>query len=82
MVSSLINMNIRVDTNKKPVMYNGRFTVEQYVSTFLNGLGETQRNRFKKMIELGIKSGMSVAKSYGLDYDEFITEVKKQLKIK
>lgn len=55
------------------------YTIEEYANSFINGLGETQRLRFKKMLENGIESGMSVAKSYNVDYDRFISAVKKQM---
>ena len=60
-------------------MGNDDFTIEEYANSFISGLGETQRLRFKKMLENGIESGMSVAKSYNVDYDRFISEVKKQM---
>ena len=58
---------------------NTNYTIEEYAKAFINGMGETQRNRFKKMLENGIKCGMSVSDNYGINYDEFIEEVKKQM---
>ena len=54
-------------------------TIKEYAIAFINGMGETQKNRFKKMLENGINCGMSIADNYGVDYDDFITEVKKQM---
>lgn len=62
-------------------MKNGVFTIQDYASAFLNGLGETQRLRFKQMLEAGIQCGMSIADSYQINYDDFITEVKRQLEV-
>ena len=68
-----------IETISVTPMKNGTFTIEEYVKAFIDGMGETQKARFKKMLENGIKCGMSVADSYDVDYDEFITEVKKQM---
>ena len=68
-----------IETISVTPMKNGTFTIEEYAKAFIDGMGETQKARFKKMLENGIKCGMSVADSYDVDYDEFITEVKKQM---
>ena len=59
-----------------PNIDNGNYTVEEYASAFINGMGETQKQRFKKMLENGIQCGLSVAQNYGIDYDDFITDEK------
>ena len=56
--------------------------LQEYATAFIDGMGETQRDRFKKMLESGIQCGMSVAAAYGINYSEFIDEVKKQLGVK
>lgn len=78
MINRLINMDI------KPIELSyanskKEYSIEEYANAFINGMGETQRNRFKKMLENGIKCGMSIADNYHIDYDEFIIEVKKQM---
>lgn len=55
--------------------------VKEYAESFLKGMGEIQRMRFKRMLENGINCGMSVAEGYGVDYNTFIREVKKQLEV-
>lgn len=62
-------------------MSENTFTIKEYASSFITGMGDTQRMRFKKMLENGINCGMSVADSYGINYNEFISEVKKQLEV-
>jgi hypothetical protein len=76
-------MNVSVADNFKKVIpkSNGNFTIQDYANAFIQGMGETQKNRFKKMLENNIECGMSVAENYGIDYKEFIEEVKKQLKV-
>lgn len=54
-------------------------SLKDYAVAFIEGMSETQRERFKNMLENKIECGMSVAKLYGLDYQEFISEVKKEL---
>lgn len=72
-IPTLYKENIDIPINK------GTYSIKDYATTFINGLGEVQRNRFKKMLESGIKCGMSVADNYGINYDDFIEEVKKQM---
>ena len=64
-----------------PIMKDGRFSTKDYAITFVYGMGKTQRERFKKMLEQGIECGISVADSYGVNYQDFITEVKKILNV-
>lgn len=81
MINKLIDMKIPTlyRENLETPINKGIYSIKDYVAAFLSGMGETQRNRFKKMLENGIKCGMSVADNYGVDYTEFITEVKKQM---
>ena len=80
MINRLINMEVPpIETVSVTHINNKNYTIKEYATAFINGMGETQRNRFKKMLENGIKCGMSVADNYGIDYDEFIEEVKKQM---
>lgn len=81
MINRLINMEIpRIE--KEPVKnIITHFSIQDYASAFINGMGETQRQRFKQMLKNNIKCGMSVAENYGIDYDEFIEEVKKQMEV-
>lgn len=85
MINRLINMEVRMPSkgnlSSEIAINSSEYSIQEYVAAFLSGLGETQRNRFKQMLQIGIQSGMSIAKSYGIDYDDFITEVKKQLKM-
>ena len=85
MINRLINMDISIPNkgNLPSMMASnpGNYTIQQYVSAFLSGLGETQKDRFKQMLKNGIQSGMSIAKSYGIEYSDFIKEVKKQLNL-
>ena len=86
MVNRLINMNIAPIKEVKSIlvkpMQNGTFTIQEYAKAFIDGMSEAQKARFKKMLENGIKCGLSVADNYGIDYDEFIEEVKKQMEVK
>ena len=66
---------------KLPIENNGKFSIEDYAITFVYGMGKPQRDRFKKMLEQGIKCGESVAYNYGIDYDELIKEIKRILKV-
>ena len=83
MINRLINMEVKMPSKgniSAAIALNPtNYSIQEYVSAFLSGLGDSQRDRFKQMIQIGIKSGMSIAESYGIDYDDFITEVKKQL---
>lgn len=82
MINKLIDLQFDVDNTSALEMGSGGFTIQQYVLSFLSGLGQTQKERFKKMLENGFEAGMSIAKNYGVDYNEFMKEVKKQLNIK
>lgn len=83
MINRLINMEVSPISTKEdtPVenVNKGVYTMEDYARAFIDGMGETQKSRFKKMLENGIKCGLSVADNYGVDYDKFIKEVKKQM---
>ena len=83
MINRLINMEISIPKQilETPIQ-GGDYTIQQYATSFLDGMSEGQRLRFKKMLENGIESGMSVARNYGVDYKDFIKEVKRQLKVK
>ena len=79
MINKLINMEIpkamELENN------NGKYSIKDYATAFINGMGEVQRNRFKKMLENGIQCGLSVAYNYGIEYEPFIEEVKKQMEV-
>ena len=82
MINRLINMEISpVSLKEKPIENNGIYTIEDYARAFISGMGETQKLRFKKMLENGIECGLSVANNYGIDYEDFIKEVKKQMEV-
>ena len=81
MINRLINMDIST-SKESNLTQTGEYSIIEYVSSFLDGMSEGQRLRFKKMLENGIESGMSVARNYGVDYKDFIKEVKRQLKVK
>ena len=84
MINRLIDMEISIPKNKliiNGIKSNGDYTVEEYAIAFIYGMSESQKDRFKKMLENNIECGMSVAKSYGVDYEDFINEVKKQLRV-
>ena len=75
----MINRLIDIKAIPKVGSTSKKYTAEDYAISFLNGLSNTQRNRFKAMLENNIECGQSVAKSYGIDYDIFINAVKKIL---
>ena len=55
MINRLINMEIPpIVINKQPAINTGNYTIRDYAVTFLNGMSETQRSRFRKMLENGI----------------------------
>ena len=66
---------------EKPLDKKGIYTIEDYAIAFVYGMGYTQRNRFKKMLEQGIKCGECVALNYGVNYDDLIKEVSRILKV-
>jgi len=78
--TSLIQVPVE-KSNKVVLGGNGQFSIEDYAIAFVYGMGKKQRNRFKKMLENNIKCGECVAYNYGINYDEFITEVKRILKV-
>lgn len=79
MISNLINMNVPKEPIKIQPVENSNYTIKDYARAFINGMGETQKLRFKQMLDNNIQCGMSVADNYGIDYDKFITEVKNEL---
>ena len=84
MINKLINMEVPSIVNREKLnnsINNYNYSIQDYVTAFINGMGETQRIRFKRMLENGIKCGVSVADNYGIDYDKFIEEVKKQMEV-
>ena len=83
MINRLIDMNVSPIEPEVIIIPENKtnYTIQDYATAFIEGMGETQQNRFRKMLKNGIKCGMSVADNYGIDYDEFITEVKKQMEV-
>lgn len=81
MINRLINMNPIITNNSYTPNKSMKASITDYAISFLNGLSDTQKNRFKKMLENNIQCGMSVAETYEIDYDDFINEVKKLLKV-
>lgn len=83
MISRLIDMQIPSNyvNTKSHIVPKDKYTILDYASSFIFGMSESQRNRFKKMLENNINCGMSIADNYGVNYDSFILEVKKQLGI-
>lgn len=81
MINRLIDMNIAVSKPHtiQPSLPVTNYTIQEYALAFISGLNITQKERFKQMLENGIECGMSVAKSYGINYKEFIKEIKNQL---
>lgn len=82
MINKLIDLKFDVENKPNLELNSSGFTIQQYALAFLSGLGDTQKERFKKMLENGFEAGMSVAKNYGINYNDFIKEVKSQLNIK
>lgn len=81
MINRLINMDVNINPNTIEEIKSVDGSIQDYAIAFLKGMSETQRKRFKKMLENNIECGMSVAKSYGIDYPSFIKEVKTILKV-
>lgn len=79
MISNLINMTVPPQQVKSTTINTTNFTIKDYAKAFINGMGQTQRQRFKQMLDNNIQCGMSVADNYGIDYDKFIAEVKNEL---
>lgn len=44
---------------------------------FVDGMGDNQRDRFKRMMQSGVEVGRSIAQTYEVPLDEFIDEVRK-----
>lgn len=82
MINKLIDINVSIPKQTRQYFPSkGEYSIQEYVLAFIYGMSETQRERFKKMLENNIECGMSVAESYGVDYNDFIKEVKKQFKL-
>lgn len=84
MINRLINLHPTISKGNKFTVYdqmNANASIRDYAIAFLSGMSDTQKARFKKMMENGIECGMSVAKNYNIDYNEFIREVKQILNI-
>lgn len=79
MINRLIELPKPKVNKNLPVLYTGDYTISDYAQAFISGLSPAQKTRFKEMLKNKIECGMSVAQSYGIDYKEFIKEVKKQL---
>lgn len=81
MINRLIDINpiITYGINNNYIDINP--TLLDYAAAFVNGMSETQRKRFKKMLESGIECGLSVAENYNVNYEDFIKEVKKLLNV-
>ena len=78
MINRLINMEVpTIKEVSEPIAVN--YSVKDYANSFINGMSDVQKNRFRKMLQNGIRCGVSVANNYGVNYDEFINEVKNQL---
>ena len=82
MAKDMVNPSITIPVEKTiSKLNNGKFSIEDYAIAFVYGMGKSQRERFKKMLEQNIKCGESIAVSYGVDYDKLIHEVKRILKV-
>ena len=82
MINRLIDLEVQPIVKEISIpINNGIYTVTDYARAFIDGMGETQKARFKKMLQNGIKCGQSVADNYGIDYEEFIEEVKRQMEV-
>ena len=60
---------------------SGKYTIQDYALAFIHGMGNVQRERFKKMLQNNIKCGESVALNYGVDYNDLMNEVKRILNV-
>ena len=52
-------------------------TVQNCARLFVGGMGETQRERFRRMIQIGAGCCESIAQAYSVPLDEFVAEVKR-----
>ena len=68
-------------TQNNTIKLKTQYSIEDYAITFIYGMGKTQRERFKKMLEQGLTCGESIAYNYGIEYKPFISEVKRILKV-
>jgi len=76
----MVNSFTKVNEEKSKKL-NGIYTVEDYAIAFVYGMGKSQRERFKNMLQQGIKCGESVALNYGIDYNDLMQEVKRILNV-
>ena len=67
--------------DEKSKNVKGNYSIQDYAIAFIYGMGNVQRERFKKMLQQGIKCGESVALNYGVDYNDLINEVKRILEV-
>lgn len=67
--------------DEKSKNIKGIYSIQDYAIAFIYGMGNVQRERFKKMLQQGIKCGESVALNYGVDYNDLINEVKRILEV-
>lgn len=51
-------------------------SVKKYAKFYVSNLSDEQRIRIKKMIEMGIDFGESIAQIYNISADEFEKEIK------
>lgn len=77
-VNPIINNAVNKESKNSSVLNN---SIEEYAISFIEGMSENQLRRFKKMLENGIECGTSVANAYEVNYEDFINEVKKLLKV-
>lgn len=63
--------------SKTEIIRDYSSTAENCARFFVNSMGEAQRDRFKAMLQTGAQCGESIARSYGVPLDDFITEVRK-----
>ena len=79
-VSNLINAPVFSNPDYVPQVERETKTVQfkpkDCAISFVDNLKGEQRNRFKKMLDMGIECGEGIAKAYNVPFTEFISEVK------
>jgi len=80
MVNTVMQIPMEKSKSNSLVLKN-QYSTEDYAITFVYGMGKNQRERFKQMLEQGITCGESVAYNYGIEFEPFIAEVKRILKV-
>lgn len=80
MINAVMKVPIE-KSNNNLIKPKSQYTTEDYAITFVYGMGKTQRERFKQMLNQGITCGESVAYNYGIEFEPFIAEVKRILKV-